>query len=105
MYFLIIFTITFGSSHPEVFLKKGTLKTCNKFRGEHSCQSAISITLLCSFIEVTLQHGRSPVNLRHIFRTPFYENTYGGLLLNFETLLTTLVAASEAKTVAPQQKY
>ena len=27
------------------------------------------------------RHGCSPVNLLHIFRTPFYKNTYGGLLL------------------------
>ena len=34
-----------------------------------------------NFIELTLQHGRSPVNLLHIFRTPFPKNTSGGLLL------------------------
>ena len=27
------------SSHPEVFLKKGVLKVCCKFTGEHPCQS------------------------------------------------------------------
>ena len=27
--------------------------------------------LLCNFFEITLQHGCSPVNLLHIFRTPF----------------------------------
>ena len=32
--------------------------------------------LLCNFIEITLRHGHVPVNLLHIFRTPF-----GGLLL------------------------
>ena len=26
--------------------------------------------LLCNFIEIVLQHGCSPVNLLHIFRTP-----------------------------------
>ena len=39
----------FRSSHPEVFLGKGVLKTCSKFTGEHPCQSVISITLLCTF--------------------------------------------------------
>ena len=29
----------------------------------------------CNFIEITLQHGCSPVNLQHIFRTPFTKNT------------------------------
>ena len=31
----------------------------------------ISIKLLCNFIEITLRHEYSPVNLLHIFRTPF----------------------------------
>ena len=29
----------------------------------------------CNFIDITLQHGCSPVNLLHIFRTPFLKNT------------------------------
>ena len=32
-------------------------------------------------IEITLRHGCSPVNLLHIFRTPFSMNTSGTLLL------------------------
>ena len=35
-----------------------------------------------NFIEITLQHGFSPVNLFHIFRTRFPRNTFGGPLLN-----------------------
>ena len=53
----------FRSSRPEVFLRKGALKTCSKF------------------IEIVLRHGCSPVNLLHIFRTPFPRNTSGWLLL------------------------
>ena len=37
----------YGSSRPEVLLGKGVLKICSKFAGEHQCQSAISIKLLC----------------------------------------------------------
>ena len=33
------------------------------------------------FIEITLRHGYSPVNLLHIFKTPFLKDTSGGLLL------------------------
>ena len=29
-----------------------------------------------NFIETTLRHGCSPVNLVHSFRTPFYKNTF-----------------------------
>ena len=35
------------------------------------------IALLCNFIEITLQRGCSPVNLRHISRTPFPKNISG----------------------------
>ena len=42
------------SSHPDVFLGKGVLKICSKYTGEHPCWSAISIKLLCNFIEITL---------------------------------------------------
>ena len=34
-----------------------------------------------NFIEIILRHGRSPVNLLLIFRTPFPKNTSEGLLL------------------------
>ena len=33
------------------------------------------------FIEITLRRGYSPVNLLHIFKTPFVKDTSGGLLL------------------------
>ena len=37
--------------------------------------------LFCNFIEIALRHGCSPVNLLHIFKTPFLKNTSGWLLL------------------------
>ena len=72
---------------------------CSKFTGERPCPclNAISlklqsnlfflififfILLLCNVIEIKLRHGCSPVNLLHIFRTPFLKNTSGLLLLN-----------------------
>ena len=65
-----------------MFLRKGVLKICGKFIGEHPCRSAISIKLLGDFIEIALRHGCSPVNLLHILRTPFPRNTSGWLHLN-----------------------
>ena len=69
-------------SPPDVFLLKGVLKICSKFTGEHPCRSVFSIKLQSNFIENTLRHGCSPVNLLHIFRTPFPNNTSEGLLLD-----------------------
>ena len=71
----------YRSSHPEVFLGKGVLEICSKFTGEHPYRSVISVKLQRNFIEVTLRHRCSPVNLLHIFRTPFFKNTSGWLLL------------------------
>ena len=39
------------------------------------------VALLCNLIEIALWHGCSPVNLLHIFSTPFLKNTSGWLLL------------------------
>ena len=36
------------SSLPEVFLGKGVLKICSKFKGQHPCRSVISTKLLCN---------------------------------------------------------
>ena len=69
------------SSHSEVLLRKGVLKICSKFTEEYPCRNAISIKLLCNFIEIALRHLCSAVNLLHIFRIPFHKNTSGWLLL------------------------
>ena len=49
-----------SSLTQEVFLVKGVLKKCSKFKGKHPCQSVISIKLLCNVIEITLRHGCEP---------------------------------------------
>ena len=46
--------------------------------------NVISIKLLYNFVEIALQHGCSPVNLLHIFRTPFPKNTSVRLPLSTE---------------------
>ena len=56
---------------------------CSKFIGEHPCEGMISIKLHYNFIEIRLSHGV----LLHIFRTPFYRNTSGGMLLKTERTL------------------
>ena len=73
--------IGFKSSCPEVFLEESVLKISRKFI-DRPCRSMISTRSLHNFIEITLQHECSPVNVLHIFRTPFPKNTSGWLLLN-----------------------
>ena len=75
------------SSRSEVFLGKAVLKICSKFTGEHPYRSVISIKLQSNFTEITLRHGCSPVNLLHIFITPFPMNTIlGGCFIKLSTL-------------------
>ena len=81
----------YKSSHPEVFLVKGVLKISIKFTGEHPCRSVISIKLSCNFIEITLRHGCSPLNLLHIFGTHLNKNTSRWLLLLLQLNLNQII--------------
>ena len=72
--------VLYGQSYLQV-LWIGVLKICSKFTGEHPCQSVISIKFQSNFIEITLRHGYSPVNLLRISRAPFPNNTSRWLLL------------------------
>ena len=60
----------FRSILPEVFLKS-VVKICSKFTEERPWGSVISPKLLSNFIKIPLPLGYSPVNVLHIFRTPF----------------------------------
>ena len=72
------------SCHQTKQPSRVVLNICSKFIEEHPCQSAISIKLLCNFIEIALCRGCS----LHILRTPFPKNTSGGLLLTRVTAST-----------------
>ena len=74
---------------PKGVPRKSVLKICSKFIGEHPCRSAISIKLLCNFIEIAFRQWCSPVNLLYIFKTPFPKNTSGWLLLEHLFLQNT----------------
>ena len=57
--------------------------------------------MLCNFIEITLRHGCSAVNLLHIFRTSFPGNTSGWLLQKHNILcylLYTHMTVERAKS-------
>ena len=94
----------FRSSHLEVFLRKGVLKICSKFTGEHLCRSVISVKLLSNFIEIAFWHRCSPVNLLRIFRTPFPTNTSEWLVLIFgwaASIWQWFILSSVARAWAP----
>ena len=48
-----------------------------------------------NFIEITIRDGCSPVNLLHIFRALFLENTSGWLLLQYEQSRKKLTGESK----------
>ena len=77
MLFLYLIPTMFRSNHPEVFLEKGVWKYAANLH-----ENTRAEVWFQNFIEITLRHGCSPVNLLHIFRTHFSRNTSGWLLLN-----------------------
>ena len=84
MFFFVFLNVChFKNSPLVVFLAKDFLYIYIKFIGKHPCPSVISIKLQSNFIEITLRHGSSPVNLLYIFRATFLKNISGGLLLLF----------------------
>ena len=63
--------------------------------GEQPCRSTISTKLQNNLIEIALPHGCSAAKLLHIFRTPFYKNTPGWLLLIYFILKVLLHKAEK----------
>ena len=59
------------SSRQEVLLRKRCSENMQQIYRIKTCRSVISIKLQRNFIEITLRHGCSSVNLLHIIRTPF----------------------------------
>ena len=60
----------------------GVPKICTKFTGKHLCRNMISTKLLCSFIEITLWHGCSPVKLLHFSEHPVTRTPLDGCFWN-----------------------
>ena len=95
-YFSIICNILWSSIQkqpPRGVLKKRCSENMQKFTGEHLSPSVNSIKLQSNFIEITLRHGWCPVNLLHIFRTPFPRNTSGWLLLSVGEIFSSRIAS------------
>ena len=62
-------------------LRKRSSENIQKVTGKHPCRSVISIKLLCKFIEITILDECFLVNLVHISKIHFRNNTSGELLL------------------------
>ena len=67
--------LLFRSGPLKAFLWETVLKISSKLTKEHCSEIVISIKLLCIYMEITLWHRCSPVNLLHIsehlfIRTP-----------------------------------
>ena len=74
----------YRSSRPGVFWRYEV----NLQDNTHPCRSAFSIKLQSNFIEMSLWHGCSPVNLLYIFGTHFPKNTSGRLPLPLVSSIT-----------------
>ena len=66
------------SQKYKKFLNASTFKIVEKI----SQPKFQNYPLQSNFIKTTLRHGCSPVDLQHIFRTPYPKNIFGRLLLN-----------------------
>ena len=69
-----VFSCEFCEHYKDPFFTEPRMENCFwKFP-----VPSVALQLLCNFIKITLRHGCSPVNLLHIFRTPFTKNISGG---------------------------
>ena len=80
---LLDFFAIFRSSPPEMFLGKGVLKKMQLIYRRTPMPKCDFNKVSINFIEITLRHRFSQVNLLHIFRIPFLKNNSGQLLLTF----------------------
>ena len=83
---------------PQVLLGKGVLKYAA------TLQKNSHDKVWFQNIEITLQHGCSPVNLLHIFRTHFPKNTSQGLLLYYLHLLGAVALVKNVLLLVPRGK-
>ena len=88
------------SSCPEVFCRKGVLKTFGKLRGKHLCQTLI----FNKVADKRLWHWCFAVNFTKLLRTPFFIEHLWWLLLdsmlssNSNKKLKELIASNQVLT-------
>ena len=69
------------SSPPVGVLIKSCSENMQQFYSRTRMPKCDFNEVVYNFIEITLRHGCSPVNVLHIFGTPFLKNNSGWLLL------------------------
>ena len=78
--------VTYRSSHPEVFCKKGVLRNFAKFTGKHLCQSLFLNKVVglrrATLLRKRLWHRCFPKNFAKFLRTPFIIEHVWWLLLD-----------------------
>ena len=83
--------LTFRSSRPEMFCKKGVLRNFTKFTGKHLCQSLFFKSLRpATLLKKRLWHRCFPVNFVKFLRIPFWKNSSGGCFWTFSKQGTKL---------------
>ena len=81
-YILLHVALYFQKQSPRCVLSKRCSKNMQQIYRK-TLLLKCDLNLQSNFIEITLRHRCSPVNLLHIFKTPFSKNTSGWLLLYF----------------------
>ena len=90
-FILTYFSCPVQRQSPEVFCKKGVLKSFAKFTGKHLCQSLFYNKVAglrpTTLLKKRLWHRCFPVNFAKFLGKPFLKNTSGRLLLPTASIL------------------
>ena len=81
VFFTVLFPTTFWKSEAATQSSSRVLFNLQQIYWRTTIPKYDFNKVFCNFIEITLWHGYSTVNLVHIFRTPFLKNTSEQLLL------------------------
>ena len=75
--------VNYRSGHLEVFFRKGVLKICCKFTGEHPCQSVISITLQFQYTSTWVFSCKFAAYFQYSFRNYYATTPLHSIHYNF----------------------
>ena len=73
----------FRGSRPEVFLRKGVLKICRKFTGEHPCRS-VTYCNFATLLKLHFEKNAKKLTMKNVLN----DQKYHEILQNFKILHT-----------------